>query len=257
MSKDPAFLFYYNDFLVGVDHMTDEQVGQYIKCLCHQANRGSIRNEHMINICKSSVNHKIITEKFKTDPDGGLFNERLRLELDKRKSFCNSRRDNRKIGHMNNICETHVLHMGNRDGIENATKPTKRTAKAYIPTIDTKGFSKPTLEQVRDYCVERKNTLNPQAFVDFYDSKGWKVGNQAMKDWKAAVRTWETRHKAGPVSPAAPKVLNYESDAGMKNLMADVKIRRKMDMPDERIKRDLLGQGIPEAAIDKAMGKEF
>ena len=54
-----------------------------------------------------------------------------------------------------------------------------------------KDFSVPTLEEVKAYCDERHNSIDPEAFIDFYESKGWKVGNQAMKDWKAAVRTWE------------------------------------------------------------------
>lgn len=54
-------------------------------------------------------------------------------------------------------------------------------------------FSPPSVDEVRAYCVERQNDIDPQRFVDFYASKGWKVGNQSMKDWKAAVRTWEKR----------------------------------------------------------------
>lgn len=54
-------------------------------------------------------------------------------------------------------------------------------------------FSPPSVEEVSGYCEERRNRIDPQAFVDFYTSKGWKVGNQAMKDWKAAIRTWEKR----------------------------------------------------------------
>lgn len=56
-------------------------------------------------------------------------------------------------------------------------------------------FVKPTVEEVRAYCQERNNNIDPQAFVDFYQSKGWKVGKDTMKDWKAAVRTWENRRK--------------------------------------------------------------
>lgn len=52
-------------------------------------------------------------------------------------------------------------------------------------------FSPPTVEMVKAYCQERGNRVDPQRFVDFYASKGWKVGNQPMKDWRAAVRTWE------------------------------------------------------------------
>jgi len=57
-----------------------------------------------------------------------------------------------------------------------------RTAKKFIP---------PTLEEVAAYCEERGNDVNPQSWLDFYTSNGWKVGKNPMKDWKAAVRTWE------------------------------------------------------------------
>jgi len=56
-------------------------------------------------------------------------------------------------------------------------------------------FKKPTIEEIAAYCAERKNNVDPQAFFDFYESKGWRVGNQPMKDWKASVRTWERREK--------------------------------------------------------------
>ena len=49
----------------------------------------------------------------------------------------------------------------------------------------------PTVEEVRAYCEERGNKVDPETFVDFYESKGWLIGKNPMKDWKAAVRTWE------------------------------------------------------------------
>ena len=54
-------------------------------------------------------------------------------------------------------------------------------------------FTPPTVEEVKAYCVERENGVDAERFVDFYTSKGWKVGKDSMKDWKAAVRTWEKR----------------------------------------------------------------
>ena len=56
-----------------------------------------------------------------------------------------------------------------------------------------KRFQKPTLEEISSYCSERKNNINAQQFYNFYESKGWKVGSQPMKDWKACIRTWEQR----------------------------------------------------------------
>ena len=54
-------------------------------------------------------------------------------------------------------------------------------------------FTPPSIQDVKQYCEERKNNVDPQRFVDFYTSKGWMVGKAKMKDWQAAVRTWEDR----------------------------------------------------------------
>lgn len=54
-----------------------------------------------------------------------------------------------------------------------------------------KNFKKPTVEEVRAYCEERSNGIDPQGWIDHYTANGWKVGKNPMKDWKAAVRTWE------------------------------------------------------------------
>lgn len=58
-----------------------------------------------------------------------------------------------------------------------------------------KPFIPPTVEEVSAYCTERDNSVDAQAFVDFYASKGWMIGKNKMKDWKAAVRTWEQGDK--------------------------------------------------------------
>jgi hypothetical protein len=54
-------------------------------------------------------------------------------------------------------------------------------------------FKKPTIDEVQEYCTERNSTVNPEAFIDHYEANGWRVGRNPMKDWKAAVRTWEKR----------------------------------------------------------------
>ena len=65
-------------------------------------------------------------------------------------------------------------------------KESKKTAKRFLP---------PSVEEVQAYCKERGNNVDANAFVDFYESKGWMVGKSKMKDWKACVRTWEQRDK--------------------------------------------------------------
>jgi len=54
-------------------------------------------------------------------------------------------------------------------------------------------FIPPTLSEVKQYCEDRKNNLDPSHWIDFYESKGWMIGKNKMKDWKAAIRTWEGR----------------------------------------------------------------
>ena len=59
-------------------------------------------------------------------------------------------------------------------------------------------FKIPNLINVKEYCILRKNNIDPESFVNFYESKNWMIGKNKMKDWKAAVRTWEKREKNKP-----------------------------------------------------------
>ena len=56
-------------------------------------------------------------------------------------------------------------------------------------------FIPPTIDEIRAYCEERGNTINPERFFDYYESNGWKVKNNKMKDWRAAIRYWETNER--------------------------------------------------------------
>ena len=77
--------------------------------------------------------------------------------------------------------------------------------KDSIGKDNNKGrFTPPTVEEVKNYCTERNNSVDPEAFVNFYDSKGWMIGKNKMKDWKAAVRTWE-RSRSKDSKPDKPK----------------------------------------------------
>ena len=67
-------------------------------------------------------------------------------------------------------------------------------------TTKRKRFEKPTLSEIEQYCIERNNNVNAEQFFDYYESNGWKVGKNPMKDWKAAVRTWERSEYRKPNS---------------------------------------------------------
>ena len=63
-----------------------------------------------------------------------------------------------------------------------------------INTTSNKGrFARPTVNEIKDYCLERNNAIDADRFFDFYESKGWLVGKNKMKCWKSSIRTWEKR----------------------------------------------------------------
>ena len=76
--------------------------------------------------------------------------------------------------------EEQVEYMGASRKAPPADKPPK--TRAFVP---------PSVEEVKAYCLERGNGIDPQYFVDYYDARGWMIGKNKMKDWRAAVRTWE------------------------------------------------------------------
>lgn len=63
--------------------------------------------------------------------------------------------------------------------------------KDNIYGVKSTRFVPPTVDEIKDYCLERNNNVDAEKFYDFYQAKGWMVGKNKMKDWKAAVRTWE------------------------------------------------------------------
>ena len=87
--------------------------------------------------------------------------------------------------------------------ISNSVSNSNYNSISYIEEKETekekeKRFAKPSLEEVQAYCKERNNNVDAERFINFYTSKGWKVGNQPMKDWKACVRTWERENRQKP-----------------------------------------------------------
>lgn len=97
--------------------------------------------------------------------------------------------------------------------------PIEEKEKDIDKSISQKKFIKPTVDQVAAYCKERGNNVSATSFVNFYESKGWMVGTNHMKDWKAAVRTWEQKDRGGRTSFSSntkssfvPLPDNYEID---------------------------------------------
>ena len=75
--------------------------------------------------------------------------------------------------------------------LEREIKIEKEIDSSASTTTKRKRFEKPTLSDIKEYCIERNNNVDAQHFYDYYESNGWKVGKNSMKNWQAAVRIWE------------------------------------------------------------------
>lgn len=112
----------------------------------------------------------------------------------KRPKYPGPNDENAKIQASANIC---MQMQADVPVIRNTESNTFSNANARERT--SAHFTPPTLEQVKAYCDERINGIDPQHFIDYYERQGWKLSNgRAMKDWKAAIRTWETRERKNP-----------------------------------------------------------
>ena len=113
---------------------------------------------------------------------------------------------------------------GEKEGERDIEVEVEKENPPYPPCRgDRQKFVPPTVEEVRAYCQKRGNQVDPVAFVDFYTAKGWRIGKEPMKDWQAAVRTWERRERethgtgqnqpaAGPKNPRIPEKLKSGFD---------------------------------------------
>ena len=151
MAKDPAFLFYSNDFLEGTFTFSDEQTGKYIKLLCLQHQRGKLTKKDMLHICKTY--DEDIFGKFK-EQDGFYVNLKLQSEAEKRRLYSESRRKNRKTN-------------------ENETIEPKETPndKSYDETYDEtydKSYDEHMENRVRDVIViENDSDDSDKKKIDF------------------------------------------------------------------------------------------
>lgn len=103
--------------------------------------------------------------------------------------------------HSNDMLTTTIEEY--KEGKNNKKEDTNVSKKKFVP---------PTVEEVRAYCQERGNKVDPQAFFDHYTSNGWMVGKNKMKSWKAAVGTWERSSWQSRETPAQKK---YDANEGM------------------------------------------
>jgi len=171
-------------------------------------------NEQALNGCSTGVARNIgmrdhheeveyILNRFFTEKDGKWFHKRIEEELQnyKKQIVSKSKAGRASAKARQGKASEQALNSVEQKptGVEQALNSVEQTNNHKPITNNQKErgrrFSPPSLFEVKKYCEERGSGIDPEQFVNFYQSKGWKVGSNTMRDWKAAVVTWEKRKR--------------------------------------------------------------
>jgi hypothetical protein len=183
MAKDPAFLFYYQDFLVGTTFMTLEERGAYITLLCYLADKGKITLPEILKIIPEHI-WSAICCKFKNEGEY-YFNSRLQEEIEKRKKFTESRRKNlHKESHMDDHMKAHMEN--ENENIYISIKELEKLNKDYGEAL-----TKKAIQYLSNYKIEK----NYKTKSDYLTLKRWVFDAVKEREGKNAGRGTNTYRK--------------------------------------------------------------
>lgn len=189
--KIPYIKIYTADLLAKSRHLSAEQIGNAMIGICEQAFENETlyepKNEaerSFYNMLFSWKNESIsaLKQKKLAGKKGGLVTQ-ARHKLSDEGTAC--------------LSASSTPNKQTETDTESETETETDTVKEKIVKKETsvKRFVKPTLAEVKAYCESRHNGLDAEAFIAYYESVGWKVNTKPMRDWKAAVITWEKRRQ--------------------------------------------------------------
>lgn len=166
----------HDDYLNKTAKLSDEEVGRLFRALMKYHATGNAEDldgrESIAfdfireDIDRAEESYKAKCEKNRTSRLAAIENERQRTSTNVNERLQEQEQEQEKNNNKNN----------------------KESVREKQPL---KRFTPPTVDEVKAYCSERRNSVDPQRFVDYYTANGWKVGKNPMKDWQATVRTWE------------------------------------------------------------------
>lgn len=222
MAKDPAFLFYSSDFYTGTAFMSDEQVGKYIRLLCMQHQHGHLDLSAMQRLCGGNADACIL-EKFSLDSNGKYFNQRLDIEVDKRKTHSEKQKQNaymrwHKSGNAvampledeNEIKDikresaergiadsTVIVNLWNGFAAANGLSMVKEISKGRLAKLKTRNFSPEAFNDIlkhikcSDFCLGKK--------TDWKASFDWVIENDTNY-----LKILEGKYEKTTTAPPAP-----------------------------------------------------
>ena len=208
---DPYYRWFPGDYLRDTGSLTLLEHGVYRMLLDHYYCEGELPSEkkrlyHLLRAKKSSEINAInfIVEKYFSIDGERLVNRRANVEILKRKEFIEKqsikgkRSAEVKYGNRGSTAVVTVVQPDSNLSLplpspsldlKDQSQKQRRVTRTKVPVR----FTIPTIEEVEEYCLLRKNNVDARKFHAFYSSNGWRVGKNPMKKWKAAVVTWECR----------------------------------------------------------------
>ena len=206
MNRAPAFQLYADDFLGGTADMSAEEVGAYIRLLCHQWNKGGLPNDPdrlakmagLMAVPMASPSLGYVIAKFPPCADGQLRNERLEKVRAESEAYRQSQSENGKKGAKtrwengkpNGGANGGAIATPMANGCPNDGSPSPSPSPS--PKDNKKRFKEPSIEEVKVRCAEiGLPDSEAERFWNYHAAKGWVVGNQPMRSWVAALNTWK------------------------------------------------------------------
>jgi hypothetical protein len=186
-----SFIFY-RSFFSATKHLNQVEKAQLFEAICSYALDGNLSllqgtPQGMFELIKPQLdaNRKRFENGCKKKQKISKTEAKPKQKISKDEANVNV---NVNVNH-NEECKSELIN----DNLNNNSKGVEiDTVKLMeIDKIKNKRFIKPTIQEIKDYCFERKNNVDVNKFFNYYEANGWKVGKNAMKDWKACVRTWE------------------------------------------------------------------
>lgn len=184
----------YNSFYEPIKALKNEQLGKLLRAIFNYTINGEITQEDDILVAFMFIKNEI-------DKNNEKWQEEKRKRSEAGKKGMASRwnksdnnvidsysKDNSVINDITNITDNVYVDVNDNVNVNDIKENIKR-----------KVFKKPSIKEIQNYCNERNNGINAEAFYDFYESKNWYVGKNKMKDWEACIRTWEKRQNPNQV----------------------------------------------------------
>ena len=183
MANEKKSFLLYCDIIHTVEQLTDEQAGDLFRHILRYVNDQDPQSDSVIT--------KIAFEPIK---------QALKRDLDKYKSICERNSDNAKKRWDATASDRIPKHTKNADSDIDSDSDIDKDIKV------NKGFVKPSIEELKTYMIEIGMTDVSEKWFDYYESNGWLVGKNKMKNWKAAVRTWKNNNLSN--NTTTPQVIN-------------------------------------------------